>query len=284
VHAPPASVSLRCLCVPCGVLLPPLPVCPARGQHAAKMADNLSMLSGMLPAASPLVPVYRVLDVVRLFSRQALKSMRSARKTQGLGADCIPLETPFCVQVDGVVFRTLSRVLTLAVDEVCVCVRERGCAHARCWGSPFHGGAVGPLQNPCVDTVTLCGAPRARFRCVFVAVWPTVGLVLLHVCGVLLRWDFSGGDACTLRVFCVAQVCCARADIEAWVVLSVLCACPDASPQLWRGAHGHRSVPAHCGEGVCCFVHRAVCAVVLAVRWGRFSAPQLRVRRARAPA
>jgi len=87
-------------------------------EHTAKMGENLAMLASVLPAASPLRPVYRVLDVVRLFSRQALKSMRSAKKAQGFGGEGIPLETPFCVQVDGVVFGALARVLSAAVDDM----------------------------------------------------------------------------------------------------------------------------------------------------------------------
>ncbi len=104
----PLSSSLS-VCISC---FPP-------DQHAAKMADNLAMLSRVLPAASPLGPMYRILDVIRLFSRQALKNMRSSKKSGTFGTEFLSLETPYCVQVDGRVFATVARVLDIAVKEVC---------------------------------------------------------------------------------------------------------------------------------------------------------------------
>ena len=93
-----------------------LGICPC--QHAAKMAENLSMLSRILPVSSPLGPIYRILDVVRLFSRQALKNMRSSKKTGTLGLESMSLETPYCVEVDGRVFATIARVLGITVEDV----------------------------------------------------------------------------------------------------------------------------------------------------------------------
>ncbi len=72
----------------------------------------------MLPHAAPLAAVHRVLDVVRLFARQALKAMKGAKKMALFGAENMALEVPYCVEVNGAVFSALSRILSAAVDDV----------------------------------------------------------------------------------------------------------------------------------------------------------------------
>ena len=59
------------------------------------------------------------MSVIRLFCRQALKSMRTTKSQSGsFGQDSLSLEVPYCVQIDGAVFDMLANSVRIATDQV----------------------------------------------------------------------------------------------------------------------------------------------------------------------
>ena len=86
----------------------------------------------LLPVCNPLMlpcfvsfytyPYPQIVEVLRLFCRQALKSMKALKSIAQFGEQPIALEVPYCVEVDGSVFALLAKALGGVADKVCVSV------------------------------------------------------------------------------------------------------------------------------------------------------------------